>query len=122
MHIIAAKAVALGEALRPEIKEYQKQIVKNAKAMADALLEGGMKLVSGGTDNHLMLLDLRERELSGRELEERLDSVRITANKNKVPGDQRSAGETSGVRFGSPAVTTRGFKEPEMREVAPAHM
>ncbi len=117
MHIIAAKAVALGEALRPEFKEYQKQIVKNAKAMADALLEGGMKLVSGGTDNHLMLLDLRERELSGRELEERLDSVRITANKNKVPGDQRSAGETSGVRFGSPAVTTRGFKEPEMREV-----
>ena len=117
MHIIAAKAVALGEALRPEFKEYQKQIVKNAKAMADALLEGGMKLVSGGTDNHLMLLDLRESELSGRELEERLDSVRITANKNKVPGDQRSAGETSGVRFGSPAVTTRGFKEPEMREV-----
>lgn len=117
MHIIAAKAVALGEALRPEFKEYQKQIVKNAKAMADALLEGGMKLVSGGTDNHLMLLDLREKELSGRELEERLDSVRITANKNKVPGDQRSAGETSGVRFGSPAVTTRGFKEPEMREV-----
>ena len=81
-----------------------------------------MKLVSGGTDNHLMLLDLRESELSGRELEERLDSVRITANKNKVPGDQRSAGETSGVRFGSPAVTTRGFKEPEMREVGAAHM
>ena len=117
MHIIAAKAVALGEALRPEFKEYQKQIVKNAKAMADALQEGGMKLVSGGTDNHLMLLDLRENDISGRELEERLDSVRITANKNKVPGDPRSASETSGVRLGSPAVTTRGFKEPEMKEV-----
>lgn len=117
MHIIAAKAVALGEALRPEFKTYQHQIVKNAAALADAMLGGGLELVSGGTDNHLMLLDLKNEEISGRDLEIRLDSVRITANKNKVPGDPRSAGETSGVRFGSPAVTTRGFVEEDMVEV-----
>ncbi len=117
MHIIAAKAVALGEALKPEFKEYQAQVAKNAKAMAQALLDGGVSLVSGGTDNHLMLLDLCNQEISGRELEERLDQVHITVNKNKVPGDQRSARETSGIRIGSPAVTTRGFKEAEMTTI-----
>ena len=117
MHVVAAKAVAFGEALRPEFKAYQKQVVKNAAAMADALLEGGLDLVSGGTDNHLVLLDLRKTELSGKELERRLDSVRITANKNAVPADPRSPKETSGLRLGSPAATTRGFKEADMREV-----
>ncbi len=117
MHIVAAKAVAFGEALKPEFKEYQTQVVKNASVMAQTLLDGGVKLVSGGTDNHLMLLDLCDQEISGRELEERLDQVRITVNKNKVPGDQRSARETSGIRIGSPAVTTRGFKEEEMKTI-----
>ena len=117
MHIIAAKAVALGEALRPEFKTYQHQIVANAAELAKTLLDGGMELVSGGTDNHLMLLDLKNREVSGKELEIRLDSVGITANKNMVPGDPRKPSETSGVRLGTPAVTTRGFKEAEMREV-----
>ena len=118
MHVIAAKAVAFGEALKPAFQDYQKQILKNAKALADGLLARGMKLVSGGTDNHLMLLDLRETGLSGKELETRLDAVRITANKNKIPGDPASAALTSGLRLGSPAVTTRGFKEAEMTEVA----
>ena len=117
MHVIAAKAVVLGEALKPEFREYQRQIVVNAKTMADVLLSRGVKLVSGGTDNHLMLLDLREADISGRELEERLDSVRITVNKNKIPGDPRSASETSGIRVGTPAITARGFKEAEAREV-----
>ncbi len=117
MHIIAAKAVAFGEALKPEFKEYQAQVVKNAGVLAQTLLDGGIQLVSGGTDNHLMLLDLCNQEISGRELEERLDRVRITVNKNKVPGDQRSARETSGIRIGSPAVTTRGFKEAEMKTI-----
>ncbi len=117
MHIIAAKAVALGEALRPEFKGYQHQIVANAAAMAETLLAGGLELVSGGTDNHMMLLDLKKRDISGKELEVRLDSVRITANKNAVPDDPRGPKETSGVRLGSPAVTTRGFKEAEMREI-----
>ena len=117
MHIIAAKAVAMGEALRPEFKDYQRQIVKNAAALADTLLAGGVKLVTGGTDNHLMLLDLRELDVSGKELEERLDRVRITANKNMVPNDPRKPGETSGLRLGTPAVTTRGFREAEMRTV-----
>ena len=117
MHVIAAKAVALGEALKPEFKAYQHQIVVNAKAMAQALLERDVKLVSGGTDNHLMLVDLRQADISGRELEQRLDSVRITVNKNKVPGDTRSANETSGIRVGTPAVTARGFKEAEATEV-----
>ncbi len=115
MHIIAAKAIALGEALQPDFAEYQAQIVRNAKTLAQSLLDGGLQLVSGGTDNHLMLVDLRDTELSGRELEERLDRVRITVNKNKVPADPRSARETSGVRIGTPAVTTRGFKEEEMK-------
>ncbi len=117
MHIIAAKAVALGEALRPEFLVYQQQILKNASTLADTLLAGGLELVSGGTDNHLMLLDLKNLDVSGKELEIRLDSVGITANKNKVPADPRSAGETSGLRLGSPAVTTRGFREEEMAEV-----
>ncbi len=117
MHVIAAKAVALGEALKPEFKAYQHQIVVNAKALADVLLARGVKLVSGGTDNHLMLVDLKDADISGRELEERLDSVHITVNKNKIPGDPRSAKETSGIRVGTPAVTARGFKEAEAREV-----
>ena len=117
MHIIAAKAVALGEALRPEFRVYQHQIIANAAALADSLLEGGMDLVSGGTDNHLMLLDLKDKDISGKELEIRLDSVGITANKNMVPGDPRKPAETSGVRLGTPAVTTRGFKEDDMRLV-----
>ena len=117
MHIIAAKAVALGEALHPKFREYQHQIVKNASVLADTLLEGGMELVSGGTDNHLMLLDLKGREVSGKELEIRLDSVGITANKNMVPNDPRKPAETSGVRLGTPAVTSRGFREAEMRQI-----
>ena len=115
MHIIAAKAIALGEALQPEFTEYQAQIVRNAKTLAQSLLDGGLQLVSGGTDNHLMLVDLRGTDLSGRDLEERLDRERITVNKNKIPADPRSARETSGVRIGTPAVTTRGFKEEEMK-------
>ena len=115
MHIIAAKAIALGEALQPEFTEYQAQIVRNAKTLAQSLLDGGLQMVSGGTDNHLMLVDLRGTDLSGRDLEERLDRVRITVNKNKIPADPRSARETSGVRIGTPAVTTRGFKEEEMK-------
>jgi glycine hydroxymethyltransferase len=117
MHIIAAKAVAMGEALRPEFKKYQAQIVKNAKDLAETLMEGGVDLVSGGTDNHLMLMDLRKLNMSGQELEDRLDRVHITVNKNTVPGDTRPASETSGVRLGTPAVTTRGFKEKEMKIV-----
>ena len=115
MHIIAAKAIALGEALQPEFNEYQAQIVRNAKALAQSLMDGGLELVTGGTDNHLMLIDLRNTDHSGRDIEERLDRVRITVNKNKVPADPRSAKETSGVRVGTPAVTTRGFKEEEMK-------
>lgn len=119
MHIIAAKAVAFGEALKPEFKAYQTQVVKNTKALADGLTERGMKLVSGGTDNHLALIDLRDMgELTGKELERRLDEVRITANKNKVPGDPRSPFQTSGLRVGSPAVTSRGFVEADMDRVA----
>ena len=117
MHVIAAKAVVLGEALKPEFKVYQRQIILNARAMADVLLSRGVKLVSGGTDNHLMLIDLKESDISGRELEERLDKVHITVNKNKIPGDPRSAKETSGIRVGTPAITARGFKERDAAEV-----
>lgn len=117
MHVIAAKAVSLGEALKPEFKAYQHQIVVNAAAMAEVMMNRGMKLITNGTDNHLMLVDLKQADISGRELEERLDAVRITVNKNKVPGDHRSAAETSGIRVGTPAVTTRGFKEEDAREV-----
>ena len=119
MHVIAAKAVALGEALKPEFKAYQQQVVKNSAALAQGLVKRGMKLVSGGTDNHLSLIDLRDLgELTGKELEHRLDEVRITANKNKVPGDPRSPFQTSGLRVGSPAVTSRGFVEADMDRVA----
>lgn len=118
MHIIAAKAVALGEALTPEFKEYQIQIVKNAKALCNGLIDEGFDIVSGGTDNHLMLLKLIKNGITGKELEHRLDEVHITANKNTVPNDPQSPFITSGVRLGTPAVTTRGFKEPEMAKIA----
>ena len=118
MHIIAAKAVALGEALAPEFKEYQKQVIKNAAALCDGLKANGFDIVSGGTDNHLMLLKLLGTGLTGKELEHRLDEVHITANKNTIPNDPQSPFVTSGVRLGSPAVTTRGFKEGEMAKIA----
>ena len=118
MHIIAAKAVALGAALTDEFKEYQKQVVKNASVLADELTQRGVDIVSGGTDNHLMLLDLRSKGITGKELEHRLDEVRITANKNTIPNDPQSPFVTSGLRIGTPAVTTRGFKEPEMKLIA----
>ncbi len=118
MHIIAAKAVALGEAMTDEFKEYGKQIVKNAAVLCDQLQKRGVRIVSGGTDNHLMLLDLKDTGISGKELESRLDEVHITANKNTVPNDPASPFITSGLRIGTPAVTTRGFKEPEMKLVA----
>ena len=118
-HIIAAKAVAFGEALKPEFRAYQEQVVKNARALAAGMMEQGFRLVSGGTDNHLMLVDLQNLgELTGKELEHRLDEVCITANKNKVPGDPRSPFVTSGIRLGTPAVTTRGMVEADMAEIA----
>lgn len=118
MHIIAAKAVAFGEALTPAFAEYQKNIVSNAAALANALTARGFSLVSGGTDNHLMLLDLRGTGLTGKELEVRLDEVHITANKNTVPNDPESPFVTSGLRIGTPAVTTRGFGTAEMEQIA----
>lgn len=118
MHIIAAKAVALGEALTPEFREYQAQIVKNASALCGGLIKEGFDIVSGGTDNHLMLLKLIKNRITGKELEHRLDEVHITANKNTVPNDPQSPFVTSGLRIGTPAVTTRGFKEPEMAKIA----
>ncbi len=118
MHIIAAKAVAFGEALKPEFAQYQKQIIKNAKALADSLMKRGLDLVSGGTDNHLMLIDLRSVNLTGKEMQHRLDEVRITANKNAIPNDPQSPFITSGVRVGTPAVTSRGFVEEDMDKVA----
>ena len=114
MHIIAAKAVCFGEALKPEFKEYGKHVVENAQALANGLTKRGVKLVSGGTDNHLMLVDLSGMELTGKELEHRLDEVYITANKNTVPNEQRSPFVTSGVRLGTPAVTTRGLTTEDM--------
>ncbi len=118
MHIIAAKAVALGEALTPEFKEYQTQVVKNAAALCEGLKAEGLDIVSGGTDNHLMLLKLIKNSITGKELEHRLDEVHITANKNTIPCDPQSPFITSGLRIGTPAVTTRGFKEPEMAKIA----
>ncbi len=118
MHVIAAKAVALKEALTPEFKTYQRQIVANAKALANGLMWRGFRLVSGGTDNHLMLLDLRETELTGKVAQETLDRARITVNKNAVPFDPRSPFVTSGIRIGTPAVTSRGMKEEEMERIA----
>ena len=118
MHIIAAKAVALGEALRPEFVDYQKQVVANAARLAKGLLERDIKLVSGGTENHLMLLDLRGTGMTGRELEVNLDAVHITANKNAIPNDPQKPAYTSGLRVGTPAVTTRGFGLEEMDKIA----
>ena len=118
MHIIAAKAVALGEAMTEEFKDYQKQVVLNAKALCAALKEEGFRIVSGDTDNHLMLLDLRAFNITGKELEHRLDEVHITVNKNAIPNDPQTPFVTSGIRIGTPAVTTRGFKEAEMKLIA----
>ncbi|WP_298067915.1 serine hydroxymethyltransferase [uncultured Mailhella sp.] len=117
MHVIAAKAVAFGEALRPEFKEYQTQIVKNAAVLADCLISAGYELVSGGTDNHLMLLDLTRRDITGKDAEQALDAAGITANKNTVPFETRSPFVTSGVRLGTAALTTRGMKEKDMEKV-----
>ena len=118
MHIIAAKAVALGEAMTDEFKAYGRRVVENAAVLSSELLSRGFSLVSGGTDNHLMLLDLRDSDLTGKELEARLDEVHITVNKNTVPGEPRSPFVTSGVRIGTPAVTTRGFGTEEMKAIA----
>ena len=117
LHIIAAKAVCFGEALKPAFKAYQKQIVLNAKTLADQFLKEGFQLVSGGTDNHLMLLDLRPFKITGRELEVRLDEVHITVNKNAIPNDPEKPTVTSGIRVGTPAVTSRGMKEEEMKKI-----
>ena len=117
-HVIAAKAVCFGEALKPEFKEYARKIVENAKALEAELTARGVKLVSGGTDNHLMLLKLTGTNLTGKDLEHYLDEVHITANKNTIPNDPQSPFVTSGLRIGTPAVTTRGFKEPEMLKIA----
>ena len=118
MHIIAAKAICFGEALKPAFREYQERVVANAKALANALMQCGFDLVSGGTDNHLMLVDLRKFDLTGKELEKRLDQVQITVNKNTIPNDPQSPFVTSGVRIGTPAATTRGFNESDMAEIA----
>ena len=117
-HIIAAKAVCFGEALKPEFRDYQQRVINNAQALADALTAEGFKLVSGGTDNHLMLVDLRDTDVTGKELERRLDEVYITVNKNTVPGEPRSPFVTSGIRIGTPAVTTRGLNEDDMKIIA----
>lgn len=118
MHVIAAKAVCFAEALKPEFKTYQEQIIKNAYTLADELLKLDFNLVSGGTDNHLLLIDLRNKGITGKELETRLDDVGITVNKNAVPFDTEKPSITSGIRIGTPAVTTRGFIEEDMREIA----
>jgi glycine hydroxymethyltransferase len=118
MHAVAGKAVAFGEALQPEFKEYSARIVENARALAEGLLEGGLNLVSGGTDNHLVLVDLRDADVNGRELEASLESVGVTCNKNMVPNDPEPPTVTSGVRLGTPAMTTRGMGPDEMREIA----
>lgn len=118
MHVIAAKAVCFEEALKPEYKAYMEQVVKNAAALADALMKRGVSIVSGGTDNHLMLVDLTEKEVSGKELEKRLDDAHVTCNKNTIPNDPRSPFVTSGVRLGTPAVTTRGMVEEDMEKIA----
>ena len=118
MHVIAAKAVALGEALQPSFKEYAKQVVKNAAVLADELTKDGFRIVTGGTDNHLMLVDLTSKHLTGKEAQNLLDEVNITVNKNTIPFEPLSPFVTSGIRLGSPALTTRGFKEADMKEVA----
>lgn len=118
MHVIAAKAVCFKEALAPEFREYQAQVIKNAKALCESLKKRGVKIVSGDTDNHLMLVDLTGKDVSGKELEKRLDDAHITCNKNTIPNDPRSPFVTSGVRLGTPAVTTRGMKEEDMDKIA----
>ena len=118
MHVIAAKAVCFKEALEPEFKSYQEQVVKNAKVLAEELKKYGFKLLSDGTDNHLILIDLRNKGITGKELEVRLDEVGITVNKNAIPFDPEKPSVTSGIRIGTPAVTTRGFKEGEMKKIA----
>ena len=118
MHVIAAKAVAFQEALSPAFREYQKQIVKNAASMAETFTQEGVRLVSGGTDNHLMLVDLRKENMTGKELEALLDRAHITANKNTIPFETTSPFVTSGVRIGTPAITSRGMKEEESRQIA----
>ncbi|MBQ3400099.1 MAG: serine hydroxymethyltransferase [Lachnospiraceae bacterium] len=120
MHVIAGKAVCFGEALRPEFTEYAKQIRKNAKALAEGLMSCGLDLVSGGTDNHCMLLDLRAKGLTGRDVQEWFEAANMTTNKNMVPNDPQTANKTSGIRLGTPAVTTRGLKEDDMDQVAEA--
>ena len=118
MHIIAAKAVCFGEALRPEFAAYQQQVVKNCQALARALEQEGFSMLTGGTDNHLILLDLRNMKITGREMEQRLDQVYITVNKNAIPNDPQKPTITSGIRVGTAAVTTRGFGEAEMAQIA----
>jgi len=118
MHIVAAKAVAFKEALQPGFKDYSKQIIKNAQTLADAMVRKGYDIISGGTDNHLMLIDLRNKNVNGKETQEALDASGITVNKNAVPFDDKSPLITSGIRVGTPALTTRGMKESEMRIVA----
>lgn len=118
MHVIAGKAVCFKEALKPEFKEYQSQIIKNAKALAEELIKRGFKLVSGGTDNHLMLVDLTNKNVTGKEAEAMLDEVGITVNKNAIPFDKQKPNIASGIRIGTPAMTTRGMKEEEMKEIA----
>jgi len=118
MHVIAAKAVAFKEALSDEFKEYQRQIIKNARVLADSLIKNGFRIVSGGTDNHLMLVDLRSKNITGKEAEKLLDDIGITVNKNTIPFEPLSPFVTSGIRLGTPALTTRGFKEADMEEVA----
>ncbi|HEX9860718.1 MAG TPA: serine hydroxymethyltransferase, partial [Nitrospirota bacterium] len=118
MHVIAAKAVAFKEAMRPEFKDYQEQVVKNARAMASAMVARGFELISGGTDNHLMLIDLTNKGVTGQEAESALDIAGITVNKNGIPFDEKPPTVTSGIRLGTPIVTTRGMKEPEMAEIA----
>ena len=118
MHTIAAKAVCFKEALSPKFKTYQAQIVKNAAALAQGLIDNGFNLVSGGTDNHLILLDLSDTEITGKDAEHMLDEVGITVNKNAIPFDKRSPFITSGIRLGTPATTTRGFTEDDMKEIA----
>ena len=118
MHVIAAKAVCFGEALKPEWKVYAQNVIDNAKTLADGLLKRGFNLVSGGTDNHLMLVDLRPFDITGKELEKRLDEVYITVNKNAIPNDPQSPFVTSGVRIGTPAVTSRGLGKEDMEQIA----
>jgi glycine hydroxymethyltransferase len=118
VHVIAAKAVAFREALSDSFKEYQRQVVRNARTLADQLMQKGFDIVSGGTDNHLMLVDLTKGEVTGKEAEEALDRAGITVNKNAIPYDPRPPAVTSGIRLGSPCVTTRGMAEAEMTEIA----